>query len=65
VIEKRADRRGLVDRRDQPNARIDCGPLDSWSTSEPDDGHQAQWVRLRSTFVKWPSPGRLGLACIA
>jgi hypothetical protein len=27
-------------------------PLDSWQISEPDDGYQAQWVRLVSKFVK-------------
>jgi hypothetical protein len=27
-------------------------PLDSWQVTEPDDGYQAQWVRLLSKFVK-------------
>ena len=27
-------------------------PLDSWQISEPDDGYQAQWVRLLSKFAK-------------
>ncbi|HTQ46651.1 MAG TPA: glycoside hydrolase family 9 protein [Polyangiaceae bacterium] len=30
----------------------DNWPLDSWAVSEPDDGYQAQWVRLVSKFVK-------------
>jgi endoglucanase len=30
----------------------DNWPLDSWQISEPDDGYQAQYVRLLSKFVK-------------
>jgi hypothetical protein len=30
----------------------DSWPLDSWSVTEPDDGYQAQYVRLLSKFVK-------------
>jgi endoglucanase len=29
----------------------DSWPLDSWSVTEPDDGYQAQYVRLLSKFV--------------
>jgi len=30
----------------------DSWPLDSWSVTEPDDGYQAQYVRLLSKFVQ-------------
>ncbi len=30
----------------------DSWPLDSWSVTEPDDGYQAQYVRLLAKFVK-------------
>jgi hypothetical protein len=32
--------------------RLGGWPLDSWSITDPDDGYQAQYIRLLSKFVK-------------